>query len=90
MAVLSDEERRRCWARIMRDIAWRAWPSDLPKSDLRAAVNAVDDWAESNAASYNSALPAAYRTTATADQKALLLAAVLMRRAGRFDTEEDE
>jgi hypothetical protein len=53
------------------------------KADLAAAVAAADAWAESNAASYNSSLPAAFRTTATATQKAALLGLICWLRAGR-------
>lgn len=50
---------------------------------IQAAFNAADDWMEANASSYNSALPAAFRTVATPAQKALLLASLAMRRAGK-------
>jgi hypothetical protein len=50
------------------------------KTDLQAAINAADDWVDSNAASYNSALPATFRTNATVAQKAFLLAMVALAR----------
>jgi len=58
------------------------------KSDLRTAVDNVDDWAESAAAaipatSFNAALNVTFRTSATAAQKALLLALVCWWRSGR-------
>jgi len=59
------------------------------KAQLIAAINAVDDWAEANATSYNNALPVAVRTNATTAQKALLLAYVCMRRAGVLRAQED-
>jgi hypothetical protein len=59
------------------------------KADLRAAVDATDTWIDNNAASYNSALPAAFRTTATATQKTLLFCYVAMRRHGLLRAEED-
>jgi len=52
----------------------------MTKTDLQAAVNAADDWADANAASFNSALPAAFRTNANNGQKALLLALVVLAR----------
>jgi len=73
----------------MRDQGFQVLPPHLDKVELRAAVDAIDDWADTNAASFNIALPLQYRTSATADQKALLFAAVLMRRAGVFRSEED-
>lgn len=54
----------------------------LLKADIQAAINAADDWANTNAASFNTALPVAFRTNATATQKALLLACVVL---ARFD-----
>lgn len=59
------------------------------KTDLRAAVDAADTWVDSNAASFNTALPAAFRTTASLTQKTLLLCYVAMRRAGLLRVEED-
>jgi hypothetical protein len=52
----------------------------LSKADLRAAMNAADAWADTNAAAYNSALPLPARTTLTATQKARLLLAVIRQR----------
>jgi len=81
MAALSTTIRQQIWRGLM-----RYWSTQLEtvagitKSDLQAAVNAADDWADSNAASYNSALPTAFRTNATAAQKALLLAIVVLAR----------
>lgn len=54
MAVLSDPDRIDVWADFMRQSGVLG---AVVKADLRAAVNAADDWANTNAASYNSALP---------------------------------
>jgi hypothetical protein len=81
MAVLSEEQRGQAHAEFMHESSeGRRSTGNLTKSDIRAAVNAADDWAEANASSYNSALPAAFRTTATAKQKAELLLYVIRRR----------
>lgn len=58
-------------------------PGATNKPDFRAAVNAVDDWIDDNAASFNSALPEPYKSDATAIQKADLLATILTFRTGR-------
>lgn len=82
MAVLSAGDRGKCrnaFARYLSQI--RDVTSGFSKADLLAAVNAVDDWVDSNAAAYNTALPAAFRTGATANQKALLLAVVVLMRS---------
>ena len=58
-------------------------PFNFSKADIRAALVAADAWATANAASFNTALPLPFRTAASASQKALLLAFVCMRRAGK-------
>ena len=83
MAVLDAANRAKILAHLNRV---QGWPG-LTKPDVLAAVNAVDDWAEANAAAYNAALPLPFRTTATASQKALLLAYVCMRRSGILKVE---
>lgn len=53
---------------------------NVTKTDLRAAVDAADAWVDSSAASFNAALPQPARAVLTADQKALLLVAVVLAR----------
>lgn len=79
MAALDTATRRAIWQRLM---AEGHFPPALLKADLIAAVNAVDDWTEANAASYNTALPQPFRGAATPAEKALILAYVALRRAG--------
>lgn len=81
MAALSNAVRLQLWRGLMR--FWSATLATLAgctKADLQAAVNAADNWADANAASYNSALPATFRTNATTAQKAVLLAVVVLAR----------
>jgi len=52
------------------------------KLDLSAAADAADDWCTTNAASYNTALPEPFKSTATPAQKAALLAYVALARFG--------
>lgn len=80
MAVLPEQDRARVWAQFMRR---NLEDCGFTKPQLRAAVDAADEWADSNAASFNAALPAAFRTSATAGQKALVLCLVALRRAGQ-------
>lgn len=54
---------------------WDELP-DMSKQDVVDAVSASDAWIDSAAASYNSALPVAFRTNASASQKALMLTTV--------------
>lgn len=50
------------------------------KPQLQAAAQAIDDWIEANQASFNTALPQPFRTTATAAEKAALFNFVALRR----------
>ena len=77
MAVLSDAERFALWAQWMQD---NTGTISITKADLRAAFNAADQWAEDNAASYNTALPQPARASLTATQKARILTYVIRRR----------
>ena len=52
----------------------------VTKADLRAAIDAIDTWVDSNAASLNTAIPLPARTSLSASQKAKLLAMVVLRR----------
>jgi hypothetical protein len=63
----------------MRD---NAEPAAFTKADLRAALDATDDWIDDNAAAFNSALPQPFRSQASATQKTLLFCYVAMRRRG--------
>jgi hypothetical protein len=65
MAVLSDTDRAALWAEFMRDQSASRTPMGLTKADLRAAVDAADAWADSNAASFNTALPQPARNALT-------------------------
>lgn len=81
MAVLNDTVRVQIWRGLMR--YWSAQLeaiSGIDKPALQAAVNAPDDWANTNATSFNNALPATFKSNATAGQKALLLAIVVLAR----------
>lgn len=85
---LDATNRFQVWAQSMRESALGSVPG-ITKQDLRAAVDAADDWIEANAASYNSALPQPFRGNANLAQKTLLLCWVAMRRAGRLPVQGD-
>lgn len=81
MAVLPNADRLRVWRGAMR--YWSNLREGIPgvdKSGLLATVNAIDDYADANSASFNAALPAAFRNNATPAQKAFLFALVLLAR----------
>lgn len=52
----------------------------ITKAELRAAMDALDDWFDTNAATLNNTLPAAAKAGLTVKQKARLLKAVITKR----------
>jgi hypothetical protein len=80
MAALSDSDRAALHAEFMRERD-NVLGLGITKAELRAAVNAVDDWAESNTAAFNSAIPQPARSAMTVKQKTLLLSYVILKRA---------
>lgn len=79
MAVLADQDRFDAWADYMRDARIGAMAA-LTKPQLRAALDALDDYISANAAAINSAIPQPARGALTASQKALLLEYVINKR----------
>lgn len=81
MAVMTSQQRAELWADFMRELsAGRIVVGALTKAELRAAVDAIDQWCSDNAASFNSALPQPARAVLTANQKSRLLRAVVLKR----------
>lgn len=81
MAVLSDNDRAELWAEFMRELSRdRDSVGAITKADLRAAVNALDDYLHTNASAINTAIPQPARGVLTASQKARLLRAVITQR----------
>ena len=77
MAVLSEGERFACWRQLMQE----SGPLGvLTKAQLRAAVDAIDDWVDANAAAFNTAIPQPARGVLTSKQKALALMFVVAKR----------
>ncbi|MGE0724205.1 MAG: hypothetical protein AB7O45_07510 [Alphaproteobacteria bacterium] len=82
MAVLSNADRRDVWAEFQRTPE-AGETFALSKADLRAAVDAIDQWIDDNAPAFNAAIPQPARGALTAWQKARLFSAVLRRRFER-------
>lgn len=80
MAVMVDADRFEAFAEIMRDLSADRESTSILKPDLRAAVDAIDQWISDNAASFNTAIPQPARTNLTASQKARLLMNVVRKR----------
>jgi hypothetical protein len=91
--ALDAAGRTRVWAQAMRQ-AELGTLDGMTKADLRAAIDATDDWIEAAQGAlppptgYNAALPLTARTGMTAPQKTLLFCWVAMRRAGLLPTAE--
>lgn len=80
MAVLTDQQRFDAWAEFMQEISMAREGIAVTKQDLRAALNAADQWVSDNAASFNTAIPQPARGALTAGQKARLLMFVVQKR----------
>ena len=80
MAVLSTIDRRNVMAAYMEEASRTVQGLPLTKADLRAAFDAIDNWADANATSLNTAIPQPARGALTAGQKAALLSVVIRRR----------
>lgn len=86
MAVMDAVNRARVLAAMMREVAG---PYGT-KPQVAAAIAAADQWCEDNQASFVAALPAGgFKAASNAQQKALLLCYVIMRRVGRLRIPED-
>jgi hypothetical protein len=83
--ALDETNRVRVTAQALRE---GVWPG-ISKVELRNAINATDDWIDTNQTSFNNALPVNVRNSLNLVQKTLLFCFVAMRRAGRLKAEED-
>lgn len=80
MANLSAAKQFEVLSEFGKDISARRQPFSLARPILSAAITAIDQWIEDNAASFNQALPPLARTNLTANQKAQLFMAVAAKR----------
>ncbi len=80
MAVLTDPDRKALQQAWCAELSRRRTPFNLSRADLRAAVNAIDDWVDANSTAFNQAIPQPARAALTAQQKAELLMFVVQRR----------
>lgn len=81
MAVMTDPDRAACSTEYQQDAsALRDVLAGLTKADIRAAVNAVDQWVNDNASAFNLAIPQPARANLTSTQKARLLVFVARKR----------
>lgn len=80
MAVLGSTDRANISAEWQRDRSAVRDTLPLLKADIRAAVDAIDAWLDTNAAAFNSTIPQPARGALTTQQKADLLVYVAKRR----------
>jgi hypothetical protein len=80
MAELNSAQRQALWAALMEELSNAREPIAISKSELRAAVDAIDTWLNNNAAALNSAIPQPARGSLTTSQKARLLMFVVRAR----------
>lgn len=78
MALLSSDALQAVRAAWMR----RRNIGSIDKADLLSAMTATDTWIDGNQASFNTALPDPFKSTATVDEKTLLFCYVALERAG--------
>ena len=78
MAVLSDNDRANIAAKFQRIFSnVNGGAGVLTKADIRAWVNAVDDWRDANASAHNSAIPQPARSAASTKQKVSMLKEII-------------
>ncbi len=82
MAALPDADRIEITAKLQRLPQWLAIACGITKTDLKAAIDATDDWIDSYQTSFNNALPTAAKNNLNLTQKTLLFCYVAMKRAG--------
>jgi hypothetical protein len=80
MANLSAAQRAELWATYMQDISEARESCAITKQQLRAAVDALDAWLDTNASTINAAIPQPSRGSLTTAQKARLLSYVIKQR----------
>jgi hypothetical protein len=80
MANMTSEQRAALWATYMQDISEARESCAITKAQLRAAVDALDAWLETNASTINAAIPQPARGSLTTAQKARLLSYVIKQR----------
>lgn len=80
MAILTDIQRIEIRNDIMVSLSQHRETILLNKLDLQGAVNAVDNWINANAGSFNAALPVPVQIALTAKQKLRLFLSVVQKR----------
>jgi len=80
MTTLSETDLLKIWRGLMRYWSRVREPVAFVKNDLYTAIVDLDTWVDNNAAVVNNALPLPFRTSATAEQKSIVFAAIVLAR----------
>lgn len=80
MATLPDNDRAALTAEYQRELSSHREAITVSKADLRAAINALDQFLHDNATAINNAIPQPARTQLTSRQKAQILVYVIDKR----------
>lgn len=80
MAILTNDDRRELWAEYMKYSSNIREKLGLAKTELRAAVDATDQWINDNQVSFNNSLPSPAKAALTGKQKVRLFMAVAKKR----------
>jgi len=80
MATLPLNDRTDVQQQFSRALSDDRIPCATIKADILAAITAIDQWADDNAAEFNTAIPQPARAALTSKQKVQLLFFVLRRR----------
>lgn len=78
---MTDDQRKEA-ARDLARAIYGAKTADMDADDLRAAVDAVDDWIDQQLPGFLAMLPEPFATRTTAAEKRTLFTLISMRRVG--------
>lgn len=80
MAVLTDPQRAAIWSAFMAELSGeRTSTNGITKADIRAAIDALDSFMNTNASAINSAIPLPARNLSTAIKARMLMFVVRQR-----------
>lgn len=78
--ALTNQQRIEVAHKLMQDASAIRELYPIAKTQVKACVDAVDDWLDANLTSLNNALPVGARAALSANQKQQLLLAILRKR----------
>lgn len=82
MAVLTEQERQEVWVGTMNMFSRSRQSLNITKSELRATIDGLDNYIETNQSAINSAIPQPARAELSSSAKAEIFAYVSLKRYG--------